>query len=255
MTTGWDEASTIAVACSALATAGMAIYTARLAIKTTSLSASAEKEATAVVAQGKAITKQAEAVAAQASAAAAQLELARESYRATTLPWITVGGPGGRSRLGDLFTGGQIPPLALVISAETLRVDLSIRNVGAGLSIVDPVASHFVGWPSERSNDVDPMNYSRGTIDNPVLLPGEQARLFFEVNYSRWMIDARTLTGQHRNDGQFFIDVVYSDISQQLRVRVRFHVARDRSNERWTVYQADYFEPPDIEDPSVSVSY
>lgn len=251
--------STIAVGCSALATAAMAIYTANLASKTKSLADTAEKEATAVVEQGKAIAKQADAVSEQARAAGEQLVLTRQSARAYVQPWLTLGHDREfhglhMVRSGGMMTG-DVPAFLVYHDDQHLFVELVLRNVGSGLAIVDPVVSHVVGWPSDRSNDAGPMNYSSGTIDNPILPSGEEVVVFFDVGFSRWMIDYETLTGQHRNEGEFFIDVVYGDVLGNERTRARFHAARNAEHNAWSVFEIHYFAPPEATEAALGVRF
>jgi hypothetical protein len=259
VSTGLDLASTIAVSASAVATAAMAIYTARLASKTKSLSDSAEKEAAAVVEQGKSIALQASAVGEQARAAGEQLALTRETLRASVQPWLTTGKSKQTDDLEVLASGGIVsgesPAFRVALKDNHLYVALVVRNVGSGLAIIDPQSSHVVGWPSQNSLDTEPMNYSSGRIENPILPAREEIYVLFDVDLFRWMNDFETVTGQRRNDGEFFVDIVYGDILGLERTRARFHAYRDKSRNFWSIFEIHYFAPPDATDATLHVRF
>ena len=252
MASAWDQASTVAIAVSALATAGMAFFTFRLATKTKSLSEAAEREAQAVVDQGKAIQEQADAVAAQAQAAAGQLSLTQQTLATSVQPWLTLG-----EKELNVPGLGEMEPLSYQsrLQPAQLSLSLAVRNVGLGMAIIDPKRSYMVGWPSDRSNDSEPRNYSSGKIKNPVLPPGEQTRISFHVDLERWLVDLETLTGQHRNDGEFFIDVSYGDALGLAATTARFHIARDKARQDWIVFEIAYFTPPNADEPQLTVRF
>ena len=84
-------------------------------------------------------------------------------------------------------------------------------------------SSYIVGWPDPRSesdtNTEPSKQYTPGTMNNPVLQQGEQRKIEFSIDLSRWFIDYKTLTGQHRNSGEIYIHVEYSDIAQSGNAR------------------------------------
>jgi hypothetical protein len=241
-------------------------YTARLAKRTTKLSESAEKEANAVVAQGAAIEAQARAVTAQAASASEQVaavtaqagaateqaELTRQTLAASVQPLLTLGEPGPNQSAAFVV----IPVGAREQNPKgCLYVQVVVRNVGSGVAIIDPKHSHVVGWPSDKSHDAEPQNYSSGNVEDPILPAGEQTTLTFTVDYAGWLIDYETLTGQHRNDGEFWVDVAYGDALGFDPTAAHLHAALSKSaNVRsWSVFEIDYFSPPNAEDPRMTV--
>ena len=146
-------------------------------------------------------------------------------------------------------------PLYVHESDDEFYVRLALHNVGAGIALIDPAASHIVGWPSSKQNNDVPCDYASGTITNPVVPPRQQAHLEFRMSFAPWFIDGPTLTGRHRNDGEFFVDVTYGDARSMSRTRARFHVSRDAKTNGWSVFEIAYFSPPDAGEPSVSARF
>jgi hypothetical protein len=81
------------------------------------------------------------------------------------------------------------------------------------------------------------MRYTRAQVDNPVVASGDQAWLKFDIDTAKWMNDIETILGMHRNDGEFFIDVVYGDILGLDRTRARFSAFLDKKGSSWGLYK------------------
>jgi hypothetical protein len=263
MTDGWTIASTVAVAASAAVTAAMAYYTRRAAEKTAAMATAAQKEADAVVEQGLSIKSQAEATAAQAAAveeqataSGHQVELTRQSLEASFLPWLTLGTDEQVVRLTEVAGGtftSLVPDLVVNDMADPFQVSIRLRNVGTGLAVIDATTSVLVGWKDPRSGEHEMMNFNRAQVGDPIIPPGAQARINFSVPLARWNTDVRTLTNQMNSEGEFALDVVYSDTAGRQTARLRIRLAYMAASSRWVPFELNYFRPPDAASPSPSV--
>jgi hypothetical protein len=208
----WTAIGAVLVGIGSIATGSMALYTRSLAKKTNDVAAAGQEEAQAVVQQGKALQQQAAATAAlaksaaeQSRAAAEQLELTRRSLRASIQPWLTIGEQGAPKRRyvkGSLSESPGVAEFMFNENGEQLESSLALRNVGAGLAIIDPKNSHIVGWPNRNVTIREPMSYTSGRINNPVVPPNGQVYIEFVVVFDRWQIDFQTLTHQSENEGR-----------------------------------------------------
>jgi hypothetical protein len=232
-----------------MVTAAMAWYTRNVAERTADMATFAKQEVEAIVQQGASIQE-------QARATAEQVALARASLLAAVQPWLTLGGDGAGSAVafGTVFyTNGLVPSLLVDESlADHLRVSVTVRNVGSGLAIIDGRSSHFIGWKDPRSGPEEQMEFNWASVAEPVLPPGEQCRVEFDVDLTRWLTDISAITHQDTNNGEFSVDIVYGDVLGQQRSRVRLKAARTPPD-TWAVYQLDYFAPPDASSPQPSV--
>lgn len=226
-----------AITASALATLGLAVFTARMASKTSAMAEAARDEADAVLEQSKSVAK-------QAGVASDQLALTRRSFEASVQPWLTV----GENQDGSPMT---TPILVRQMKTGGLLASLAIRNVGTGLAIVDAPNSHLVGWSNPGSGTLpELMEFDPGTILNPVLPPGEQQRLHFEVDLNRWLNTFEAITGRNQGrNGNLWFDVIYRDVLGYTTTRARFEVGRSNSN-YWFATAIDYFSPPDASEAS-----
>ena len=88
--------------------------------------------------------------------------------------------------------------------------------------------------PSQRATTPNRAIYSSGTVANPILPPGEQTEVSFDMALERWSIDYETLTGKYRNDGEFWVDIAYGDsLGFELTV-AHLHASWDKTkNHPW----------------------
>jgi hypothetical protein len=251
--------STAAITASAVATFTLAYFTWQMVTKTTAMAAAAKDEADAVRTQSDHVGRQA--------------DVAADQLRLSVQPWLTV----GLEEVGDQVpldtsgrhtTGGLAVPIyytprfaPVEVSHDTdknvLRTSVAIRNVGSGLAIIEAQDSFLAGWPDPRSAAPDePMRFVPGVIFNPVIPPGEQQRIAFYVDLTRWMTTFETITGHGQADApdsqRLFFDVVYSDILEYSKTRVRLTI-ETQDGETWLVTQLDYFTPPNATDPTRSL--
>lgn len=241
-------AGTVAVAASAGVTAWMAVSTRNVAQRTADLATFAKEEVAAIVQQGVSIER-------QATASADQVTLARDGLLASVQPWLTLGDAEAGAMPFNVADSGSTPPLIVYASPEAhLRVSVALRNVGPGLAIIEGRSSHLIGWRDPRSGVDEQMEFNWATVAHPVLPPGEQGRAEFDVDLAKWATDVETITHQHKNNGEFAVDIVYGDVLGQRRTRLRLAIARTRPDANWwAVYQLDYFTPPDATSPQPSV--
>jgi hypothetical protein len=234
-------AETAAVSASAAVTALMAFYTRSLARKTADVAEWAQKEAEAVVQQGQAISS-------QAKASREQAELTRRTLQAARQPWLVVGNPKEAAEGADPFRiaqSGFAGPLTIDRSTTNLlSVSLLLRNIGTGLTLIDTGASPFVGWSSPGQGAQEEKPFNSATTDSPVVRPGEFTILKWRMDLQALLTTFEEITHQLRNDGEFALDVIYSDTAGEQITRVRCKVARTPPNQ-WAVYELDYHAPPD----------
>lgn len=255
-------AETSAVAASAIVTAGMAVYTRRLAARTADMASAARAESMAVVDQGQAIAAQAAAAIAQvrtvevqAELAREQVELTREALRSSVRPWLVLGEDEpseGVQVIAGARMSGAVPRFWLTETASEVSVSLTVRNIGSGLALLDPRRSFVVSRPDPRSSDEALRQFNSGRVATPVLPPGAQTRIEFEVTASRWATDVRSLTNRHSGDGEIWFDVTCTDIGGTGDQRVRFHAVRTAATDRWEIFECQYFSA-DSEEPVVTV--
>ncbi|MGH9130521.1 MAG: hypothetical protein ACRDWV_02360 [Acidimicrobiales bacterium] len=215
-----------------------------------------ERQSAATTDQAKSVAEQAVASAQQAAAVTEQLDLTRaglevtrQSLRASVQPWITVGETesfaGTKLLAGTFHSGGALPVLVHDVKGSVMA-SILIRNVGVGLAIIDPQKSHLRGWQDPRSDNPDQtMQFGSGTIRNPVLPPGERARIEFSVDLARWQTNWKAITGQEFGSGlqaRLQFDVTYNDVLGSNMTLVRRYVLEDKPGQ-WAPYQIDYFSP------------
>jgi hypothetical protein len=243
--TAWGNPSTVAVAVSAVATAVMAFFTARSASK---------------------IADQTELVKEQVTLERRQFELAVQGVQTSVKPFLVVGDPhddaaierhgGSVTRLG--VTGNaesMLKPLLMFGEGASLNASLSLRNVGAGLAIVEPRNSCVVGWSDPNGPNRSLIPIGIALLPDPVLPHNETTEIRFDLDLSRWMTDFNTITDQIRGvTGELFFDVVYGDARGSQRVRARFHAARTSSNNAWHIFETHYFDPVDSEESSLEIT-
>jgi hypothetical protein len=236
----------VAVAGSAIVTAVMAWYTRSLARRTRDMAEFTKTEVEAVVRQGAAIEM-------QAAATVDQVRLAQSALSAQVQPWLALGDAiDVRSTLVlNMPFVGSVPPLVVNAAPDRLRVSLAVRNVGNGLAIIDSFESYLIGWSDPREADAL-ISFTRASVARPVLPPGEQARVDYDVQLERWSTDLDKITHRDRNYGEFGVDVVYGDVLGERRTRVRVQIAGTADN-KWVVHRLDYYTPADAESPLISV--
>jgi hypothetical protein len=234
--------SAAAVAASAAVTAMMAHWT--------------RKAAEAALSEAQAVSRQGQAVELQAKATSEQAELTRRSLEATVQPWLIL------AEEQDFHVGGNPsfvvphPPLTVRLHKHDLVVDIKVRNVGAGLAIIDSAGSAFIGWPDRRSTEQDPMPFNPGMTLNPVVPSGEQAVMSYTIPLECWNNDFDTITNRHANNGEFFLEIAYSDGVGLGSTTVRFHITHvgHRDSDAWRVHQASYLRRDDTQ-PAIVATY
>lgn len=211
--------ASIAVAVATLVLALMTWYMAR---ETRAMARESRDEATAVLRQ--------------VEVANEQVEVAREALRVQSRPWLTLvpfnsvfASDGTQQREGEIL---------LVQRAGSVFGRVPVRNVGTGLALVDCPDSYALGWSSEGASLARFVNVNS---ESPVLPPGEVGDLIFEIPASsaRWTnISIEKFTGTGRHDGEFALDVRYTDWAGTQATRALFRIARDGG--AWLVHRIDY---------------
>lgn len=137
----------------------------------------------------------------------------------------------------------------------SLKASLSLRNVGAGLAIIEPRNSCVVGWSDPNGPNRSLEQFGIALLPNPVLSHDTTTEITFDLDLSRWLTDFNTVTDQVRGvTGELFFDVVYGDARGGQRVRARFHAARSSSTGGWHVFETHYFDPTESEESSLVIT-
>jgi len=218
----------------ALATFLLALTTGYMAWKTKALADQAREESGAV-------RKQADAVVQQAKASERQAEISAAALEASIQPWLTRVDPPAVISVGEDPFGFRLPLLVDVLEQSevglgTIKVRLDLRNVGAGLALIQAV-DHYRDRFIIEGRDASGATVTRfGFAASPAVPPGGETRLSFLVK----QVSVKHFLGQDQGDGLFFVNVPYTDTKGGQLVDARFHITFSKASDMWLVYRIEY---------------
>jgi hypothetical protein len=191
----------------------------------------------------RATDSEAKAVGKQADASEKQIELTRAALQASIQPWLTtVPRPPRRS-----IAYGLGPNAAIGVSPgeethrvyirypepDEIEISLFLRNVGRGVALIKPLDGCVI--EGLGANDEPVTRY--GFLSASALPPDDMTRVGFRVQ----RVDVGRFLSAHRNNGEFWVSVLYTDVRDEQAVRARIHVtAAARDSEEWLFHLIEY---------------
>jgi hypothetical protein len=220
----------------AVATAALAIVTALMAKRTADMAKATKDVAENTKAEAEAVQREAEAVLQQAQAASKQVDVTRAALQASIQPWLTP------------------PPGGNVVGVESQRDGFTayviLRNVGAGVALIPKQGCRIIGSPTLPQEKRE----RRGAPNASVIGVSDQTQILFIVKSAAGGPTLEEFSGQAEGkDGEFVIEIDYSDNQGQQRVTARLYIAGSPAGPSWPIYAIDYFRA-DEDEPFASVS-
>lgn len=225
----------------AVAGGAVALATLYLGWKTRGMARETKRVAEATETEARAVLEQSEKVAAQAAASEDQSRISVEALQASIRPWLTAV---VHAEVRIPSSTGLDPAIYLSERESDFVCSIPLRNVGNGLALIQPSMCRFVGRvlgvPSE------PVALSQGTPTAAAVGPGEATRIEFTIakTSSQWTgLTLDAIVGLDRHNGEFFVEVLYTDASGGQATWARAHVAAVASLEAeypWRVSEIAY---------------
>jgi hypothetical protein len=254
--TDWIEVSVAA------GTLLLAIATGYMAWKTRSAAAATERvaQATKMLADQAmeeldAVRRQSEAVAKQAEASGRQADISAKALEASIQPWLTLVPlpPGADMRAAfpraeTILTDEQT--LAVDVSGDTVRVRFHVRNVGAGLALIQAVGQFRDRFIIEGLDATGASVSRYGFAASPAVPPGESTRLSFLVEH----VSVKHFLGQDQSDGLFHVNVPYTDAKGGQLVDARIRLTFSKASAIWLFHRIEYTRDGEGE-PFVTVEF
>lgn len=234
--TDWASfAVAIATVLLAIATFVMARRTKRAAEATEDVAEETKSLAEEARNQVEAVREQSAASLRQAESSERQAELSVTAIEASIQPWLTRVTPPPYAQFGKV-------PLAaeqmIVINevGDTIKISLYLRNVGAGLAVIQSggeARDRFV----VEGRDTDGKPVTRyGFAGAASVPPGDTTRIAFVVQ----RVNREHFLSMDRNDGEFYVNVPYTDAKGGQLVDARIHVTRVKAQGEWVIHWIEY---------------
>jgi hypothetical protein len=229
-----------------LATVALIAVTAVYVFLTRGIVTAARSQATSAAAQVAAteseLTHLKQSFAAEQEVARKAQEHAQAALSVSNRPWLTTvpqiweqRPSGGRENPGQIYLSRR---------DEAIHGSVPLRNVGAGIAIIDADQSYVLG-PSSLTGQL--VRHVRLVSSAPVVPPGGTCILTFEVQVRPGGASGvRFLTGELAdnpdNPGTWALDVVYSDMAGGQQVSALAHLSRYNTASLWYISGIDYRE-------------
>ncbi|MHB8513517.1 MAG: hypothetical protein ACYDCC_15275 [Actinomycetota bacterium] len=157
----------------------------------------------------------------EAAAVERQAELTKAALQATTRPWLLAEEDG---RVG------------VWLDENGFVAAMTVRNVGSGVAVV-PGGDQCRIIQSDKCMNGPHTRF--GWADVPLLSRGDIAHIRFDVD----AIPLSQFAGQDQSiDGEFFIEIDYTDAGGIDKITMRLHVCLDKTTMIWFVRDAEYRE-------------
>ncbi len=187
--------------------------------------------------------RMAESTEMEARAVAEQATVTRASLQASIQPWLTRVTPPLESSVASVFIPstsgvsflpGEEPHRVYVDRKDgELQVTLWLRNVGRGVALIRATEGCLI---EGRDRDDKPL-IRYGFPSAAALPPGELTRLTFLVQG----VDETSFLSTHRNWGEFWVSVLYTDLNTDQPMLARVHLtAADRIAAEWLFHGIEY---------------
>jgi hypothetical protein len=225
-----------------------AAATEKVARETQTLADQAKDEAEAV-------RKQSEAVAKQARASERQVEISAAALEASIQPWLTRIAPPPYAEMQAVLPSAHIPisaEQAISVNAhyDSLKVRFYLRNVGAGLALIEAVGEFRDRFTIE-GRDANGAPVTRfGFSASPAVPPGESTHLSFFVQH----VSVKHFLGQDQTDGLFYVNVPYTDAKGGQLIDARIRLTFSKASKMWLIHQIAYKRGAEAE-PFVTVEF
>jgi hypothetical protein len=215
-------------------TRSAAAATERVALATKTLADQAKEEVEAV-------RKQSEAVAKQAKASERQAEVSAASLEAAIQPWLTRVPLPPYAEIQAAVPSAVIPltaeqTLSVDAQGDTIKVRFYVRNVGAGLALIQAVGEFRDRFTIEGRDATGASVTRYGFAASPAVPPGESTRLSFLVEH----VSIKHFLGQGQSDGLFHVNVPYTDAKGGQLVDARIRIAFSKASKMWLFHRIEY---------------
>lgn len=222
-----DQWISIGVGAASLLVAGGTFF---LAWKTRDMARETKDVAIATATEADKVGRQAEAAERQIELSRRQIELSRAALDATIRPWLTKA----------IETRDLPQPIAEGIWDErTTVLRMYVRNVGPGIALIESGDEFRIQGLALSGAEVT----RRGFADATALPPGETTRVSFVLQN----VELEPFFSRHRNSGEFYVWIPYTDSNGGQPVSARIHATFNRDRGSWLFYQIHYFRPEEEE--------
>jgi hypothetical protein len=219
----------------AISTAVMARKTRRAAEATEEVAGETRTLAEEARNQVEAVREQSAASVRQAESSERQAELSVAAIEASIQPWLTRVTPPPYAQFGKVPLAAE-ETIVINEVGETIKISLYLRNVGAGLAVIqsgEELRDRFV----VEGRDVDRKPVTRyGFAGAAAVPPGDTTRIGFMVQ----RVSREHFLSMDRNDGEFYVTVPYTDAKGGQLVDARIHVTRVKAQGVWAIHRIEY---------------
>lgn len=219
----------------ALATAIMAWKTSRAAKATGDVARETKKLADEARNEVEAVREQSESVVSQAASSERQAEISARALEASIQPWLTRVSPPPYAEFGKVPLSAE---QSIVINEHqgTITVGLYLRNVGAGLAVIQSGGLLRDRFTIE-GRDASGERVTRfGFVSEPAVPPGDLTRIAFVVD----RVSIEHFLSFDRNYGEFYVNVPYTDAKGSQLVDARIHITRAKPKGEWVLHRIEY---------------
>lgn len=219
----------------AIATFVMAHRTKRAAVATEEVAEETRSLAEEAKNEVKAVREQSSATVRQAESSERQAELSAKAIEASIQPWLTRVTPPPYAEFGKVTLTAE-QAIAINEVQGTIRISFYLRNVGAGLGIIQSQGQLRDRFTVE-GRDKDGESVTRyGFAGAAAVAPGHTTRLAFEIQ----RVSLEHFFSFDRNDGEFYVNVPYTDSKGGQLVEARLHLTRIKAHGEWVIHRIEY---------------
>lgn len=190
----------------------------------------------------RALAKESKAI---AVATSDEARTVRQSLETSIRPWLTR----PAVPLGSHYGAPMIPAEHFVTvnqSDDVLRVVMYMRNVGNGIALIEAGDDFRIEGRDREGNPVS----RAGFAEAAALPPDESTRMTFVIQ----RVHLTHFLSMHRNDGEFWVWVPYTDTSGGQATLARAHVTRVKASGKWTFHQIHYYRLAE-EEPFAQITF
>lgn len=219
----------------AVATYAMARRTKRAAEATELVAQETKALAEEASKQVEAVREQSAATLRQAESSERQNELSAKTLEASIQPWLTRVTPPPYAEFGKVSLSAE-QTIAINEVQGTINISFYLRNVGVGLAIIQSQGALRERFVVEGRDEHGQTVRRYGFASAAAIARGETTRIAFQVQ----RVSLDHFFSFDRNDGEFYVNVPYTDSKGGQLVDAKLHLTRIKAQGEWVIHRIAY---------------